>query len=163
MIASIRSGGQSGVDRAALDAAIARGVPYGGWCPAGGLAEDFTVPPGLLAEYPLLTPTPSANPEQRTAWNVRDGDATLVLTCGDIASASPGMLLTIRIAEESGKPCLVVPVFGDLACESIAAFLASLGSRQIELNVAGPRESQCPGIYSRARDVLVAAGGIVSL
>ena len=50
----IISGGQSGVDRAALDVAIARGIAYGGWCPKGGWAEDLAVPPGLLARYPLL-------------------------------------------------------------------------------------------------------------
>ena len=61
-------GGQSGVDRAALDAAIAAGVPHGGWCPAGGWAEDFPDPPGLRAAYPALRPTPSADPAERTDW-----------------------------------------------------------------------------------------------
>jgi hypothetical protein len=68
----IVSGGQSGVDRAALDVAIARGIPYGGWCPKGGWAEDMPAPPGLLAHYPHLRETPSADPAERTAWNVRD-------------------------------------------------------------------------------------------
>jgi hypothetical protein len=69
---NVRSGGQSGVDRAALDVAIAHSIPYSGWCPLGGWAEDFPTPPGLLAAYPQLTETPSAETEQRTAWNVRD-------------------------------------------------------------------------------------------
>ena len=73
----IVSGGQTGVDRAALDAAIARGIAYGGWCPQGGWAEDCPEPPGVLARYPLLRETPSADPAQRTEWNVRDSDASL--------------------------------------------------------------------------------------
>jgi hypothetical protein len=73
----VTSGGQSGVDRAALDAAIACGVDYGGWCPRGGWAEDFPQPPGLLANYPRLIETPSADPAQRTEWNVRDANAIL--------------------------------------------------------------------------------------
>jgi hypothetical protein len=71
----ILSGGQTGVDRAALDVAIARAMPYGGWCPRGGWAEDFSDSPGLLATYPHLRETPSRDPAQRTDWNVRDADA----------------------------------------------------------------------------------------
>ena len=75
----IISGGQTGIDRAALDAAIEMGVDYGGWCPKGGWAEDFRKPPGLLARYPLLRETPSAEPIQRTEWNVRDADRLMIL------------------------------------------------------------------------------------
>jgi hypothetical protein len=60
------SGGQTGVDRAVLDVAAARGIAYGGWCPKGGWAEDCPQPLGLLAKYPLLTETPLADPAQRT-------------------------------------------------------------------------------------------------
>jgi hypothetical protein len=73
------SGGQTGVDRAALNAAIAAGVDYGGWCPRGGWAEDHPDPPGLLSPYPGLRETPSPDPAQRTAWNVRDSAATIIL------------------------------------------------------------------------------------
>ena len=62
----IRSGGQTGVDRAALDAAVLTGRPYEGWCPKGGCAEDYLHPPGLLTKYPNLMETPSKSPEQRT-------------------------------------------------------------------------------------------------
>ena len=75
----IISGGQTGVDRAALDVAIERGMDWGGWCPKGGWAEDLPVPPGLLAKYPHLKETPDPHPLQRTEWNVRDGDANLIL------------------------------------------------------------------------------------
>ena len=74
MLRRIVSGGQTGVDRAALDWALARGFPCGGWCPAGRLAEDGPIP----AEYPL-TETPAAESSQRTEWNVRDSDATLIV------------------------------------------------------------------------------------
>ena len=65
----IISGGQTGVDRAALDVAIERGMAWGGWCPKGGWAEDFPDPPGLLAKYPHLKETAHSHPLQRTEWN----------------------------------------------------------------------------------------------
>ncbi|HEY5432045.1 MAG TPA: putative molybdenum carrier protein [Coriobacteriia bacterium] len=157
MISSIRSGGQSGVDRAALDCAIALGLRYEGWCPAGGWAEDYPVPPGLFDDYPFLTETPSSDPDQRTEWNVRDSDATLVLACGETAGLSPGTLLTASVAERSGKPCLEMSVFDDPRSRGLAGFLAFSGGRPIVLNVAGPRESECPGAYAAARAFLMAA------
>src|SRR5262245_3516652 len=103
----LRSGGQSGVDRAALDFAIANAIPYEGWCPRGGWAEDFTTPTGLLSKYPRLIETPSAEPDQRTLWNVRDSDATLVMTLDGVAR-STGTWFTIRCAEELSRPvCLL--------------------------------------------------------
>lgn len=154
IIAGIRSGGQSGVDRAALDWAIERGLTCEGWCPVGGWAEDFPAPPGLLARYPFLRETPSSDPDQRTAWNVRDSDGTLILACHDVTALSPGTRYTAIVAERLGKPCLVLPVFDDPDPRVLAAFVASLGSRSVTLNVAGPRESGCPGIYAAARDFL---------
>jgi hypothetical protein len=76
------TGGQTGVDRAALDAAIECALAYGGWCPRGGWAEDLTGRPGLLKRYPSLRETPSADPAQRTEWNVRDSDAALIVIDG---------------------------------------------------------------------------------
>ena len=76
---TIVSGGQTGVDRAALDVAIELGIRYRGWCPKGGWAEDRPNPPGLLALYPQLRETPEADPHQRTEWNVRDCDCLMVL------------------------------------------------------------------------------------
>src|SRR5260370_17977114 len=66
----IITGGQTGVDRAALNVAIERGMDWGGWCPKGGWAEDLPTAPGLLAKYPKLKETPQSNPLQRTEWNV---------------------------------------------------------------------------------------------
>jgi len=78
------------VDRAALDVAIALAIPYGGWCPLGGWAEDFPEPPGLLPRYPLLRETPLADPAQRTEWNLRDSDAVLVISLAAGPAVSRG-------------------------------------------------------------------------
>src|SRR5271165_3429842 len=96
----IVSGGQTGVDRAALDVALELALPCGGWCPRGRKAEDGAIP----ARYPLAE-TPAAEYAQRTEWNVRDADATLVLTRG---KPSGGTALTIDLARRLGKPCLVI-------------------------------------------------------
>ena len=102
------SGGQTGVDRAALDLAIERGMDWGGWCPRGGWAEDLTTAPGLLARYPKLKETPQSNPLQRTEWNVRDSDATLIITDGGGMSISIGTGRAHQWARQHGKPELVV-------------------------------------------------------
>src|SRR5262247_3340324 len=94
----IISGGQTGVDRAALDVAIECGMPWGGWCPKGGWAEDFPNPPGLLAKYPHLRETPLAHPLQRTEWNIRDSDATLIIT------DSEGMAVSVGTSGGSSGP-----------------------------------------------------------
>ena len=104
MLEKIVSGGQTGVDRAALDAALALGIPCAGWCPRGRRAEDGEIP----RRYPLRE-TPLPNYEQRTEWNVRDSDATLVLVRGRPAG---GTRLAIDATEAHGKPCRVV-VLGD--------------------------------------------------
>src|SRR5262245_33304323 len=95
----IRSGGQTGVDRAALDVAVRLKLPYAGWCPRGGWAEDAANPPGVLAAYPRLAETPSADPAQRTAWNVRDAHATLIVTPGADLANSRGTRFTRQMAE----------------------------------------------------------------
>jgi len=145
-IVRVVSGGQSGVDRAALETARMLGLPLGGWCPAGGWAEDLTEPPGVRALFPELAETPSADPGQRTEWNVRDSDATLVLTRG--AVESPGTAATVTFAQTLERPLLVVDVG---VPELVEEWLRTLG-RGLVLNVAGPRESEAPGIE---RDALV--------
>ena len=109
MSRKIVSGGQTGVDRAALDVAIELGIEYGGWCPKGGWAEDHVIPPGVLVLYPKLTATPLAEPEQRTEWNVRDSDATLILIRGSGLLNSSGQLLAARFTEtsESARSAIV--------------------------------------------------------
>jgi hypothetical protein len=142
----IVSGGQTGVDRAALELGRRAGIPIGGWCPAGGWAEDLTEPPGVLALFPELRPTPSADPAERTRWNVRDSDATLVLTRG---VPTGGTAYTLEVARQLGRPALVV----DLAAQPdpAAARTWCLEHAVRTLNVAVPRESGAPGIYVAAR------------
>ncbi len=143
-ITKIISGGQTGVDRAALDVALTLGIPCGGWCPKGRRAEDGVIP----AHYPL-TETTSKDYRVRTQRNVRDSDRTLILTRG---SLSGGTALTRRLAKEMDKPCLVV----DLAlCPRSGDVRAWLTSNNIHiLNIAGPRESNQPGIYLQAKKLL---------
>jgi hypothetical protein len=139
-VLKIVSGGQSGVDRAALDVALELGVPCGGWCPRGRVAED-----GRIARRYPLRETPSASYGQRTRWNVRDSDATLILNLGHL---SGGTRLTVEIAATLGRPWRLV----DLADPPTADMLAGwIRARAVEvLNVAGPRESGRPGAYLAA-------------
>lgn len=158
-VARVVSGGQSGVDRAALDVALTLGIPYGGWCPAGGWAEDLPSPPGVRERYPLLQEAPTADPSERTRLNVRDSDATLVLAGSGADSA--GTLLTVEVAEALGRPLLVVtPEDVDAAAEVVRAWLASLpaplSGEGVVLNVAGPRASEWPEGSAVAATLLLA-------
>ena len=140
----IVSGGQTGVDRAALDVALELGMECGGWCPAGRAAEDGPID----ARYPLRE-TPSADPAQRTEWNVRDADATLVLATG---AGSPGTDLALAAARRLRKP---VYTFHAGSPEDVGAFRRWLQVYRVEtLNVAGPRESESPGAYAAATRLL---------
>ena len=140
----IVSGGQTGVDRAALDVARELAIPCGGWCPRGRRAEDGTIP----ESYPLRE-TPSASYPERTAWNVRDSDGTLVITRG---RPRGGTALTVSLARRAGKPALVVDLQGRADVTEVRAFLVEHKIRV--LNVAGPRESEAPGIHDQATALL---------
>jgi hypothetical protein len=147
----IVAGGQTGVDRAAIDAAIHLGLPYGGWVPKGGWAEDFPCPPGLLPAYPLLREAASDNPAERTRLNIRDSNATLILIAGSGSSgASPGTTLTGRTAAALGRPLLTIVADHPDAAVLIRRWLCGLGGIAV-LNIAGPRESEAPGIYALSR------------
>lgn len=136
----ILSGGQTGVDRAALDWAIAHGIPHGGWCPKHRLAEDGPIP----LRYDLIE-TASEDPAERTLLNVRDSQGTLILNRGDLAG---GSLLTLYCAERLQRPCLVVPLEeAERWVEPVRAWLAAQGIEV--LNLAGPRASQRPGIEAQ--------------
>jgi len=144
MLTKVISGGQTGVDRAALDAAKSLAVPCGGWCPNGRRAED-----GEIDERYSLQETPSAEYVQRTHWNIRDSDGTLILNQGELTS---GTLETYKYALLTGKPVLL---------QDISRLRPDQVSRWVEenaisvLNVAGPRESKSPGIYDQARRFLL--------
>ena len=150
----IVSGGQSGVDRAALDAAIEAGIPYAGWCPNGGWAEDMVEPPGVLALYPDLRETPEALPGQRTEWNVRDSDALLVLVDSAGLAASKGTNLALSCAEDLNKSHVVIDIDAPDALPQAKNFLAERAGAT--LCIGGPRESEAPGIYAKALAFLMA-------
>lgn len=146
----IVSGGQSGVDRAALDAALASGVEVAGWCPAGRWAEDGPID----ARYPLRE-TAAADPAVRTRRNVAESDALLVLAP---SPPSGGTALAIAEAARLGRPVLVAGP-GDDPAEAVAW----LGRQRVgRLNVAGPRESEAPGVYRDALRWLQRLLGTVS-
>ncbi len=153
------SGGQSGVDRAALDVALARGIDYGGWCPQGGWAEGFPEPPGLLAKYPRLKETPLADPAQRTEWNVRDADACLIIVDQAGVEVSAGTALARALAHRYRKPLLVADLGNPEIAKHAALWLRvqeQRHGRDLALAVGGPRESEAPGIYARAKAFIAA-------
>ena len=132
MVKRILSGGQTGVDRAALDFALQVGIACGGWVPKGRIAEDGVI----LARYPNLIEAESEDPKIRTELNVRDSDGTLLVTRG---SPNGGSALTLEVATRLGRPLLHL----DLERESVELasrrLLQWLQDVQIEtLNVAGP-------------------------
>jgi Circularly permutated YpsA SLOG family len=145
---TIVSGGQTGVDRAALDVAIELGIPYSGWCPKGGWAEDRLNPPGLLAVYPELRETPEADPCQRTEWNVRDSDRLMVLVDRAGLSVSKGTAFALECAKALAKPHIVIAVDAGDAAGLAAGFLEGQGT--LALCIGGPRESEAPGIHATA-------------
>jgi len=144
LIEKIVSGGQSGVDRAALDVALRLGITCGGWCPRGRLAEDGPID----SRYPL-TETPTANYPQRTEWNVRDSDATLILIRGELGG---GTRLTREIADRLDRPYLVVDLDRPPTHDEVRGWFRI--HRVQVLNVAGPRETGRPGIQAAASDYL---------
>ena len=139
----IVSGGQTGVDLAALEFAIQRGLSYGGWVPKGRINEAGRIP----ERYSGLTEAPSPEPDVRTRLNVGSSDATLILTDG---SESPGTNYTHQVASELGKPVLRIALADKnrLETERVRQWVASI--KPSVLNVAGPRESEAPGVYSKA-------------
>jgi len=147
---TIVSGGQTGVDRAALDAALAAGLPCGGWCPLGRVAEDGPI----ASRYPLREAA-SPDPARRTLLNVRDSDATLIVAHGPLTG---GTALAQRHAKLLSRPCLVVDPAGtgdedeDAGALRIADWLRAHDVQR--LNIAGPRESGAPGIYAAAHALL---------
>ncbi len=137
------SGGQSGVDRAVLDVAIARGIAYGGWCPQGGWAEDFPAPPGVMAKYPNLKETPLADPAQRTEWNVRDADACMIVIDAGGLAVSRGTALARELAQRYGKPIFIADLGAPHVRELARAWRRAQHNRfgaDLMLAIGGPRE-----------------------
>lgn len=139
----IVSGGQTGVDRAGLEVAIALGIEHGGWCPLGRRSEDGTIP----SRY-LLQETDSIEYPFRTEKNVVDSDATLILYASRLKG---GTLLTRRICERNAKEHLVVR-FDKHEPDLVRDWLRDV--RPSALNIAGPRESTSQGIFELATQYL---------
>jgi len=136
----IIAGGQTGTDRAALDFAIAHGIPHGGWCPKGRKAED-----GAISSIYQLNEMATVHYLKRTKQNIVDSDATLILNFGDLGG---GTLRTIQLAEQLNKPFITVQLDRDDLANQIEETYNWI--REVcgdRLNVAGPRESKRPGVY----------------
>ena len=137
IIDKIISGGQTGVDRAALDAALWLGIECGGWCPLGRWAED-----GEIADHYPLQETESPEPAERTSMNVSDSDGTLVLADEGL---DDGSMQTVELARKLGKSCLIFDFQGKGYVSDVRDWIVR---DEIKiLNVAGCRESISPGIY----------------
>jgi hypothetical protein len=111
----------------------------------------------LLAAYPHLCETPLADPAQRTEWNVRDSDATLILVDRRGAAVSRGTKLAEDLAARYGKPLLVLDLDAPDASSRAAAWIAALKTERrapFALGIGGPRESEAPGLYAKARALL---------
>lgn len=143
--AKIISGGQTGVDRAALDVAIALGIPHGGFCPLGRRAED-----GRIDDVYQLIETDSTEYRLRTERNVLAADATLILCRGPLTG---GTRSTHRMTARHGRPCVVIDLGSRPSRLEIVKWLMQDGKGV--LNIAGPRESQSPGIGEEARAFLM--------
>jgi len=145
----IISGGQTGADRAGLDAAITKGLDYGGAVPKGRITEDGP----LSSTYSRMTELTTSSYPVRTEKNVKDADATLIFTMGEIGK---GTALTIRIAQKNKNPFLHINLkekTKEEAVEYIKNWISSIQPKI--LNIAGSRESGAPGIYKAVYDVLV--------
>ncbi len=145
VFSKIISGGQTGVDRAALDIALEKGIPCGGWCPKGRRAEDGPID----TKYPLKE-TKSAIYQFRTEANVKEADATLILTFG---APTGGTAFTIEMAQKHKKHYLVVDLKKKPNPSTVHEWADLLKIQT--LNVAGPRESKIPGIYEMAKKFLM--------
>lgn len=142
------SGGQTGADRAALDVALELGLPIGGWVPRARWAEDGPLP----SRYLGLQESEESDPALRTRRNVRDSDATVVLSHGPVRG---GSLLAIEEAQKLQRPVvhLDLRALGESeAVERLSEWLLRI--RPCTLNVAGPRASEDPDIAPAVRRVL---------
>ena len=147
MLKKIISGGQTGVDRGALDAALAAGFSCGGWCPQGKRAEDGKIPD----RYPLEE-TRSAHYLDRTHRNVEDSDGTLIIARVPLLG---GTRATARFAEHIKKPSLVLDPDRHTTERMFETTLGWLSDHSIQtLNVAGPRASSGWGMQTVAEQLV---------
>ena len=143
-IKKIISGGQTGADRAGLDAAIESNIPVGGWCPKGRKAED-----GPIDEKYPLQETKSGDYRVRTEKNVKESDGTIIFTIG---KPTGGTALTVKKAKSLAKPFMVIDLDDDHDFDAVKVWLT--GNKIEVLNIAGPRGSKFPDVYDRVKDYL---------
>lgn len=141
MLEKVLSGGQTGVDRAALDVAIEMGIPHGGWCPAGRDADD-----GKIPDKYQLNETAEIDHTVRTEYNVRDSDATLMIFRGKLHG---GTAYAIEMAKHLDKPAMAINLDLDVDEEEIIDWFVTNNIKV--LNVGGQRETKNPGIYFQSR------------
>ena len=153
MLKKIISGGQTGADRAALDAAIRLGIPHGGWVPKGRLAEDGCVPDHYQVEE-----MPTDSYQQRTQKNVSESDGTLLISRG---APTGGTDFTRAQVLRQGKQLLGIDLNNQSNLQDAASLIASWIELQRigVLNVAGPRASKDPCIYQDTLNLLIFALG----
>ena len=150
MIKKIISGGQTGVDQAALDVAIKLAVAHGGWIPKGRLTESGPLP----AKYSLME-TLSSSYAERTEKNVQDADGTLIISRGLLTGGSE---YTREMAIKHDRPWLHIDLSQMAAFQAAVAINQWILQNKIEiLNVAGPRASKDPSVYKNASDILESA------
>ena len=145
--AKIISGGQTGADRAAMDWAMEHQVPHGGWCPKGRQAEH-----GRIPERYSLRETPSDDSAQRTEWNIRDSDGTVIFSIGPRLTG--GSKQTAELARQHGKPMLHLCKNAKDSVPEQALIEFIVRNQIHSLNIAGPRASEEPDIATFVREVL---------
>lgn len=151
VIHKILTGGQTGVDQGATDAAIAAGYEVGGWVPLGGWAEDFEEKGSLLERHDCFVETGSPNVEESTRFNIRDSLVTLVIAPNGVLDK--GTQYTIDHAFQLGRVIIMVSGDEDRDIFNALRSLSLLGS-ELTVNIAGPRESSKPGSYELAHSVV---------
>jgi hypothetical protein len=146
-VATIISGGQTGADRGALDAAIELGIPHGGTCPKGRPAEDGTIPPKYR-----LKESSSKDTAERTEANVQSADGTLICTFGRLTGASK---ITAEFGRRHGKPVLHLDLNAEATDYAVKCVREWLAEHDVKvLNVAGGRESESAGLHGAVKDLL---------
>jgi hypothetical protein len=154
-ILKVVSGGQTGVDQAALQVAIDLGIDHGGWCPPGRICENGIIPSYFdLSETPVeCDPTaPDIPRSQRTFWNIRDSDGALIFSDGTKLQSDRGTKLAIETSKKLGKPYFVIDLNAEIDLNKVKEWMRKF---EIEiLSVGGPSENTSPGVYQKAYQLL---------
>lgn len=153
MILKVVSGGQTGVDQAGLFIASEVGLEIGGWCPKGGLDENKI---DIRRQFPSLVEATTSNPDERTKLNIRDSDGTLIIVPSWPLpeKIKDGTLLTIEEAQRLKKPYLIFSLTDKEQNSNIIQKWVQDNDIEV-LNIAGPRESNSPGINEKTREMLL--------